>query len=204
MLRVGLTGGIGSGKSAVAELFARRGVPVVDTDEISREVVKPGTPGLAEIVQTFGESVLDAHGALDRRALRERVFDDVSARRRLEAILHWRIGAAVVERVAALKAPYCLIVVPLLVETGFNALIDRLLVVDVDEERQIERTSARDRVAPEAVRKILAAQARREERLKRADDVILNNGTLEELDRAVEQLHARYLALARTAEFPSG
>lgn len=196
MLRVGLTGGIGSGKSTAADMFARRGVPVVDTDVIAREVVAPGEPALEEIVRAFGREVLDRDGRLDRPGLRRRVFDDPEARRRLEAILHPRIRAAVQARLAAIDAPYCLVVVPLLVETNFD-LVDRVLVVDVDEARQLERASARDRAAPDAVRRIIGSQSGRAARLARADDVITNNGTLEDLERQVERLHARYLELAR-------
>jgi dephospho-CoA kinase len=195
MLRIGLTGGIGSGKSAVAERFAARGVPVIDTDVVAREVVAPGEPALAEIVAAFGPDVLDEQGRLDRRRLRERVFADAAARRQLESILHPRIRAAVQQRIEALSAPYCIIVVPLLIETGFGP-VDRVLVVDVDETQQIERTRQRDRVSAESVRRIMEAQASRSERLARADDVIDNNGGLEALDRQVEALHRRYLALA--------
>ena len=197
MLRVGLTGGIGSGKSTVANLFARYGVPIVDTDVIAREVIAPGQPALREIVEAFGTELADPQGQLDRARLRQRVFDDPAARRQLEAILHPRIRAAAKERLAALDSPYCLIVVPLLVETNFVDIIDRVLVVDTDEQRQLERTSKRDRVPIEAVRKITAAQAKREARLARADDVIVNDGTIEDLERQVERLHSRYLALAQ-------
>jgi len=199
MLRIGLTGGIGSGKSTVAQLFARRGVPVIDTDVIAREVVEPGQPAIAEIERAFGREVLDDAGRLDRAALRRRVFDDPAARARLEAILHPRIRAEVERRLAALEAPYCLVVVPLLVETNFVDLIDRVLVVDADEALQIARTSARDAVPPESVERVMAAQASRAERLARADDVIRNDGTLSDLEREVERLHARYLAMAAGA-----
>lgn len=199
MLRIGLTGGIGSGKSTVAELFARRGVPVIDTDVIAREVVEPGQPAIAEIERAFGREVLDDAGRLDRAALRRRVFDDPAARARLEAILHPRIRAEVERRLAALEAPYCLVVVPLLVETNFVDLIDRVLVVDADEALQIARTSARDAVPPESVERVMAAQASRAERLARADDVIRNDGTLSDLEHEVERLHARYLAMAAGA-----
>lgn len=199
MLRIGLTGGIGSGKSTVAELFVRRGVPVIDTDVIARDIAAPGEPALEEIVREFGAEVMDGRGQLDRAELRRRVFDDPAARRRLEAILHPRVRAAVRARVAALHAPYCVIVVPLLVETNFRDVIDRVLVVDTDEPHQIERTSARDRISQETVRRIMAAQAKRSERLSHADDVITNNGTLLELEQQVDRLHARYLAFA-----PSG
>ncbi|HEY8554496.1 MAG TPA: dephospho-CoA kinase [Burkholderiales bacterium] len=199
MLRIGLTGGIGSGKSTVAQLFARRGVPVIDTDVIAREVVEPGQPAIAEIERAFGRKVLDDAGRLDRAALRRRVFDDPAARARLEAILHPRIRAEVERRLAALEAPYCLVVVPLLVETNFVDLIDRVLVVDADEALQIARTSARDAVPPESVERVMAAQASRAERLARADDVIRNDGTLSDLEREVERLHARYLAMAAGA-----
>lgn len=199
MLRIGLTGGIGSGKSTVAQLFARRGVPVIDTDVIAREVVEPGQPAIAEIERAFGREVLDDAGRLDRAALRRRVFDDPAARARLEAILHPRIRAEVERRLAALEAPYCLVVVPLLVETNFVDLIDRVLVVDADEALQIARTSARDAVPPESVERVMAAQASRAERLARADDVIRNDGTLSDLEHEVERLHARYLAMAAGA-----
>lgn len=197
MLRVGLTGGIGSGKSTVAELFARRGVPVIDTDVIARDVVRPGQPALAEITKEFGNGVLDQHGNLDRARLRVLVFDSPDKRERLEAMLHPRIRNAVLHQLAISNAPYCVIVVPLLVETKFREFIDRVLVVDAEETRQMERTSARDHVPIEAVQKILAAQAKRETRLAVADDVITNNGTLEDLEREVERLHAHYLAIAR-------
>src|SRR5690606_5264665 len=159
MLRIGLTGGIGSGKSTVAQLFARRGVPVIDTDVIAREVVEPGQPAIAEIERAFGRKVLDDAGRLDRAALRRRVFVDPSARARLDATLRPRVRAEVERRLAALEAPYCLVVVPLLVETNFVDLIDRVLVVDADEALQIARTSARDAVPPESVERVMAAQA---------------------------------------------
>lgn len=196
MLRVGLSGGIGSGKSTVADLFARHHVPVIDTDRIARDIVRPGEPALDQIVREFGKDVLDAGGNLDRARLRTRVFNDTDARLRLEAILHPRIRATMLSELSSLQAPYCLIVVPLLIETGFRELMDRVLVVDADEARQVERTTARDGVSVEAAHKILAAQAKREERLAQADDVIINNGTLEQLAREVERLHAQYLALS--------
>lgn len=196
MLRVGLTGGIGSGKSTVADLFARHGVPVIDTDVIARELVTPGRAALAEIVGAFGADVLDASGQLDRTQLRRRVFTDTAARQRLEAILHPRIRAAVRERLTGLDAAYCLVVVPLLVETKFDQLIDRVLVVDVDEEHQEQRVSRRDGMTADAVRQIMAAQATRRQRIAQADDVIVNNGTIDDLERQVSELHTRYLGSA--------
>jgi dephospho-CoA kinase len=197
MLRVGLTGGIGSGKSTVAELFARRGVPVIDTDVIARQLVAPGQSALAEITREFGSELLGANGQLDRARMRQRVFEDPDARRRLEAILHPRIRAAVREQLAAITAPYCLIVVPLLVEIGFDESIDRVLVIDAEERHQQERVGRRDNVSADAVDRTMAAQASRAQRLARADDVITNNGTVADLERAVDRLHASYLALGR-------
>lgn len=197
MLRIGLTGGIGSGKSTVADFFSRRGVPVIDTDVIARDVVAPGQPALADITREFGADLLDADGRLDRARMRARVFRDPTARRRLESILHPRIRAAVESRLAAVDAAYCLVVVPLLVETGFTAYIDRVLVVDADEAHQQERTRRRDDISEEAVRRIMAVQASPEQRLARADDVITNNGSLEDLEHEVDRLHAFYLSLAR-------
>jgi dephospho-CoA kinase len=197
MLRIGLTGGIGSGKSTVAALFARRGIPVIDTDVIARELVGPRQPALAEIARELGDDLVTANGELDRGRLRQRVFDDPAARGRLEAILHPRIRAVVQQRLAALDTPYCLIVIPLLVETKFDEFIDRVLVVDADEEYQRERTSRRDGVSSDAVARIMAVQATRRERLARADDVISNSGRIEDLEPEIERLHARYLRLAR-------
>ena len=196
MLRIGLTGGIGSGKSTVAELFTRRGVPVIDTDKIAHELVRAGQPALTEIVRAFGHDVIDAQGDLDRARVRKLVFDDTAARHRLEAILHPRIRATVQERVLALNTPYCVIVVPLLVETHFDALVDRVLVVDADKRQQLERTMARDGLTAQTVERIMAAQTGRSQRLARADDVIANKGNLQQLEHEVERLDAHYRTLA--------
>jgi dephospho-CoA kinase len=200
MLVVGLTGGIGSGKSTVAERFARLGVPVIDTDVIARDLTAPGGAALAEIRATFGDAVMRADGTLDRSALRRRVFADEAERRRLEAILHPRIRQSVEAALAALDAPYALVVIPLLVETGsYQDLLDRVLVVDCPEAAQLERVMARSGLAREEVAAILAAQAGRAERLAAADDILVNTAAPEALDSEVEALDARYRALAGKA-----
>jgi len=196
-LRVGLTGGIGSGKSEVARLFAELGAPVIDTDVIARELVEPGQPALQEITDTFGSDILDADGRLDRAQLRARVFEDPEKRRRLEAILHPRIRARALELADAADTPYCLLVIPLLVETGNDYPLDRVLVVDAPEATRIARVEARDALPPEQIRSILASQASREQRLAIADDVIVNNAGLDQLRNAVERLDQQYRQAAR-------
>ena len=200
MLIVGLTGGIGSGKSTVADMFAKRGVPVIDTDVIAREVVAPGTEGLDEVVAAFGSDVLTAGGELDRRRLRERVFGDVSARHRLEAILHPRIENRVRQALAKLDAPYAIVVIPLLAETGGYPFIEHVLVVDTSREEQIRRTMARDGVDRDTVERILAAQADRESRLALADDIIDGELPLSGLEEQVALLDQRYREMARELE----
>lgn len=197
MLRVGLTGGIGSGKSTVAELFAAHHVPIVDTDAIAHEVVRPGQPALADIAQQFGSDVLDQNGALDRAKMRQRVFDSPAEREKLERILHPRIRAEVQKRLDNLHTTYAVIVVPLLVETGFESMVDRVLVVDCDETIQIDRVRSRSSLSAEQVRRIMDAQASRQGRLARADDVIENNTDVENLKLKVAHLHKRYLELAK-------
>lgn len=190
---IGLTGGIGSGKSTVAELFARHGAAIIDTDVIARRLVEPGTPALAEIRAAFSDAIVDADGRLDRTALRERVFADAAARKRLEAILHPRIRVEVERALADVRAPYVLIVIPLLVETGgYRDLLDRVLVVDCPESLQIARVMARNGLSRDAVDAIMASQASRAERLAAADDVIENAGSSPALARAVADLHQRY------------
>jgi len=189
---VALTGGVASGKTAVSDRFAERGVPVVDTDVLAREVVAPGSPGLAEVEAAFGAEIIDADGALDRSALRQRIFDDPDARNRLERILHPRIAEEARRRLASEAAPYAILVVPLLVESGLFEDADRVLVVDVPEAVQIERLIARDGGTRDQAEAMLAAQASREQRLARADDVIENTGTLEDLRRRVDALDATY------------
>lgn len=196
-LRIGLTGGIASGKSLVADLFAARGVPVIDTDVIARDVVRPGQPALEEIEREFGPDVLDPGGGLDRRRLRELVFADEARRRALEAILHPRIRSEAVRKSAAAGGDYQIIVVPLLVESPMRQFMDRILVVDCSEQTQLERLLARDTETEERARRILAAQASRETRLGIADDVLENEGKKEEAAAQVERLHRQYLELAR-------
>jgi dephospho-CoA kinase len=195
MLRVGLTGGIGSGKSTVATFFAARGVPIIDTDEIARELVLPGESAYREIIERFGRDILDPTGTIDRAKLRARVFNDAHERQALEAILHPRIRESVKRRLNELKSSYAIVVVPLLIETGFDGLTDRILVVDADDEARIERVVRRSGVTSDQVRQIMATQTTRKERLTRADDVIENNVGLDKLEQQVERLHRRYLTL---------
>lgn len=197
MFVIGLTGGIGSGKSTVADRFAVLGVPVIDTDVIARRLTERGGEALDAIRAAFGESVMQPDGSLDRAALRRRVFVDADARRRLEAILHPRIRRAVGQALAALETPYAIVVIPLLVETqGYRDVLDRVLVIDCPEALQVERVMARNGLSRAEVEAILAAQATRAERLAVADDVLPNTAAPDALGAAVDALHARYLALA--------
>lgn len=196
MYRVGLTGGIASGKSTVADLFSDLGVPVIDTDVLAREVVVPGSAALAEIAAAFGAEMVRADGSLDRRRLREFVFSRPEARRRLEGLLHPLIRAAMEIRSAAAGGPYQMLVIPLLFESGLQDRVERVLVVDCPEDVQRARLMARDGETPESVERLLAAQWSRADRLAGADDVIDNGGDLPALKRQVRALHYRYFALA--------
>ncbi len=195
-LVIGLTGGIGTGKTAVANHFSALGVPIIDADELARDAVAPGQIGYEEIVREFGAEVLTSTGELDRRLMRKRVFADPAKRSRLEAILHPRVYAEIERRLNALDDAYAIVVVPLLIETGGSALVDRVLVVDAPEDLQIERASQRDGSTREDVERILAAQLDRETRLQSADDVIENNSSESSLAQKVSMLHERYLAEA--------
>ncbi len=196
MLIIGLTGGIASGKTTVADLFAARGVPLVDADVSAREVVAPGSSGLAAVVEAFGSEILTTTGELDRRALRARVFGQPEERRRLESILHPLIRQHLQDSLQALSGPYALLVAPLLLEGDLSKAVQRVLVVDVPEEVQIARVMSRDGSSREEAEAILRAQMSRQERLARADDVIVNDGDLDALEPQVERLHRQYLRLA--------
>jgi dephospho-CoA kinase len=197
-LRIGLTGGIASGKSTVSQRFAELGVAVIDADVAARIVVEPGKPGLAQVVERFGAGVL-ANGQLDRRALRNLIFKDSSLRQALDAILHPLIRAEMEREAEQARGPYVIMAVPLLVEGGGAAKrVDRVLVVDVDETLQMQRLQARDGSSEQQVREILASQASRAARLSHADDVLLNTGSVADLRQAVDRLHEQYLQLAQT------
>jgi dephospho-CoA kinase len=197
---VGLTGGIGSGKSAASGMFEALGAAVVDTDEISRALTAPGGAAIAEIRERFGPESIAADGGLDRERMRLLVFRDAASRAKLERILHPLIRRRTRDAIAATRLPYVVVVVPLLFETGAcMELIQRVLVVDCEEEEQVRRVMARSGFAAGEARRIMATQLPRAERLRRADDVLHNDGGIEALRSQVEQLHARYLALARKA-----
>jgi dephospho-CoA kinase len=201
-LTVGLTGGIASGKSLVAELFRQHGVHVIDADQLAREVVAPGQPGLARLVAHFGPDILDARGSLERRRMRERVFTDAEARRQLEAILHPLIHAELARQRDADGGEYSILMIPLLARSGMRVLVDRILVVDAPETTQIERLRRRDNISNELALNMLSAQETRQQRLDVADDILLNSGDASLLEAPVAQLHLHYLKLARGQASP--
>jgi len=197
---VGLTGGIGSGKTAVSDRFHALGIVIVDADIAARVVVEPGKPALDEIQKHFGESIIQHDGNLDRAALREKVFRDEKERKWLEQLLHPLINEQIRTELSESSSPYTILVSPLLIETGQSRFTHRILVVDVPLEKQIERTMARDNNSEEQVRNILKVQTSRDERVASADDIILNDEDLNKLDQSVSDLHENYLKLASQAQ----
>lgn len=199
-LWIGLTGGVASGKSAIAAEFARLGIPVIDADELAREVVQPGQPALQAIIDRFGHEALNSDGTLNRRRMRELIFQNPSEKQALEAILHPAIRAAQQARSAAMNGPYQIHVMPLLLETRSQELYDRILVVDCLPATQLARLLRRDGITRQLAESMLAAQTSREQRLALADDVLDNNGSIENLPKKIALLHQQYLRLAARAE----
>ncbi len=194
---VGLTGGIGSGKTAVANIFAQLDVPVIDADVIAAQLTEPGQPSYEKIIEYFGSDILTADKTLDRKRLREIIFCDKSKREWLESLLHPIILSSIQSSAANLQAPYCIVVTPLLAEIERKDLVNRVLVVDLPEAQQIERASRRDNVLATQVKNIMQAQTTRAQRLEIADDVIDNQGSLDELFTRVYTLHQKYLKMSR-------
>jgi dephospho-CoA kinase len=195
--RIGLTGGIGSGKTRVADQFRALGVVVVDADRVARELVSPGSPALAHLVSRFGDHILLPDGALDRRSLREIIFEDESARTFVESLLHPLIQAELLELADRAEGPYVVLEIPLLLEAGYALLVDRILVVDAPTALRIERVMTRDGVTAHAAEAIIRAQLSSQERMDAADDVLINDGNQEDLCRHVDDLHQKYLRLAQ-------
>lgn len=197
MLKIGLTGGIGSGKSTAANLFADLGIPIIDMDVLAREIVEPGQVALQEIKKLFGDNICNAHGELDRSRLRKIIFADPLMRKQLENIIHPKIRDRVRKLLAMQESPYCIIVIPLLFETQQQDLVDRILVIDSTVGNQIKRTMQRDNISESYVRDIMETQVARDLRLEKADDVIQNTGNKQELASQVRHLHSKYLELSR-------
>ena len=195
-LIVGLTGGIGSGKSTVAGLFEALGIAIIDADVIARALVAPGEPALREIITAFGSSCLDDRGQLDRGKLRRLVFSDQAQRLQLEAILHPKIRLEIKKLIKNVRTPYCIVVIPLLLETHQTDLVDRILVVDTPVDIRITRVEARDHLPRDEIDAIIKTQTDREVQLRAADDVICNNGSLDKLAILVQKQHDRYLEIA--------
>lgn len=200
ILRVGLTGSIGSGKSVVAHAFAELGVPVIDADEITRDLVEPGRPALEAIKERLGSQFVSAEGRLQRTQLRKYIFELPAARKALESILHPLVHDAIQEETGRLKSPYCIIVIPLLIEADQQSLVDRVLVVDASEQTCIERVVLRDQTTADAAKLILSTQLDRYIRLGYADDVITNEGSLDSITDQVARLHQQYLVLAAQSQ----
>lgn len=197
LLRIGLTGGIGSGKSTACKIFADLGVPVIDADTIAHQLSAPGQPAYVVIAREFGSRAVGADGELDRQYLRQRVFSDAKYRRLLEGILHPLIFDEIENRISLVRKCYCIICIPLLIETQAMKKVDRVLLIDAPQEEQIMRASKRDGTAPEAVIRIIGVQATREQRLATADDVIHNDGDLEHLQKQIVRLDQYYKSIMR-------
>lgn len=197
MLVIGLTGGIGSGKSSVARIFSALGAAVIDTDEIAHRLTRKGTPVLATIIELFGSSYQLPDGNLDRAKLRKRIFSDHAAKEKLETLLHPLIKRQVVSEMNEAQGPYLVLVIPLFFETGaYRDLVDRILVVDCDENQQISRAMSRSQLSADAVRSIIAHQIPRAERINQADDILSNRGSHADLEEHTKELHQQYLTLA--------
>ena len=196
MFKLGLTGGIGSGKTSVCKVFAGLGIDIIEADDVSREVVLPGSPCLGEIAAKFGRSFILEDGNLDRARLRERIFSNQDDKSWLESLLHPAIRARIIEKLDEASSDYCILSSPLFFETGQKPLVDRVLVVDVPKEVQLERASSRDNVNPSQIEAIIASQISREDRLSQADDIIDNSGDFDATRLAAIELHKRYIEFA--------
>jgi len=196
MLKIGLTGGIGCGKSTVARFFAELNVPVVDADEIAHQLVEKGQPALLEIQQVLGEGILEADGSLNRKKLRDIVFSTPAAKKKLEAIVHPLVYQSIQAKLEQLYAPYCIICIPLLFETGMSHIVDRILVVDCPVEVQIERVRVRDNLTVATIQSIIDSQVSRDFRTAKADDLINNTKTDARLAEQVKKLHNLYLSIS--------
>ena len=197
ILKIGLTGGIGCGKSTVCQLFAEHGVNIIDADLIARDIVQPGKPALLQLVAYFGPQILNSDERLNRSALRAIIFNNTEARDRINAIMHPRIYREIEQLVNTLHADYCIIAVPLLFETGVQDMFDRILVIDCDKDTQIRRVSQRDQADLQQIEAIISSQLPRERRLELADDVIHNTTTVQVLAEQVKKLHNSYTQLAK-------
>lgn len=197
MLRVGLTGGIGTGKSAVSDKFKLfYSIPVIDADVVTRTLMRVDNEAYNEIVKTFGADALTSNNEIDRKFLRQVVFSNREKRIQLEDIIHPKVRSEITERVATLLDPYCLIVIPLLLESNMQSIVDQILVVDAHRQHQLDRVAQRDQCSIDHVQKIISSQIDADERLRHADDIITNNGDLSDLDEQIHRLHEKYLALS--------
>ena len=196
VLTIALTGGIGSGKTSIASIFKSLGVPVIDSDTISKEIILPGKPCFKDIVNEFGEEILMNKGTIDRYKLREIIFNNDKARIKLENIIHPVVFKNIDTEISLINYPYCLVIIPLLIETKSTERFDRILVIDALESLQFERIVKRDDISPILIKKIIKTQAKRKERLRYANDIIVNNDTIMNLNKSINTLHKKYLGLS--------
>ena len=196
VLTIALTGGIGSGKTSIASIFKSLGVPVIDSDTISKEIILPGKPCFKDIVNEFGEEILTNKGTIDRYKLRDIIFNNDKARIKLENIIHPVVFKNIDTEISLINYPYCLVIIPLLIETKSTERFDRILVIDALESLQFERIVKRDDISPILIKKIIKTQAKRKERLRYANDIIVNNDTIMNLNKSINTLHKKYLGLS--------
>ena len=196
VLTIALTGGIGSGKTSIASIFKSLGVPIIDSDTISKEIILPGKPCFKDIVNEFGEEILTNKGTVDRYKLRDIIFNNDKARIKLENIIHPVVFKNIDTEISLINYPYCLVIIPLLIETKSTERFDRILVIDALESLQFERIVKRDDISPILIKKIIKTQAKRKERLRYANDIIVNNDTIMNLNKSINTLHKKYLGLS--------